>query len=449
MKNTYWKSNLLRHLAGMAVVILLGGCDNETTPNSPNPEPCVNAEDCGENRICTPSGCAADGSCEEDGDCTSREVCADRICLTRPPCTDDSSCSDGSFCSASGECLDEGGCAQNEDCQEQTYCSVLAECIEEGTCLNRNDCEMGMVCTPENQCVPGSDCGAEEFAISNVSPNLLMVLDRSCSMKNNTDGVRKWDAAVAAIRLITSRFATEVRWGLSLFPDTVEPKCEQSTISVPVAADGAASITTFLTDAEDREHEMYPSGPCVTNIDSAMKQAGTDPALADIDRANHVLLITDGSQSGCSVDGGNNGTKEHITALFDAGVTTHIIGFGGSVNRGKLNEFAVLGGAPLEGERQFHQADAPAELEASLQSIIGDIIGCTYSLDSAPTDLEQVHVFFDDVESIDRDESHTNGWDYDAAGQSVTFYGVACERLKQGKISDVDIVFGCAGPVIL
>jgi hypothetical protein len=47
---------------------------------------------------------------------------------------------------------------------------------------------------------------------------------------------------------------------------------------------------------------------------------------------------------------------------------------------------------------------------------------------------------------IARDPSHQDGRDYDPATQTVTFYGTACDDLKAGKVTDLDIVFGCPEP---
>jgi hypothetical protein len=38
------------------------------------------------------------------------------------------------------------------------------------------------------------------------------------------------------------------------------------------------------------------------------------------------------------------------------------------------------------------------------------------------------------------------GWDYDPATNQVTFYGDECQQLKDGTVTDVDVVFGCNEP---
>ncbi len=62
-------------------------------------------------------------------------------------------------------------------------------------------------------------------------------------------------------------------------------------------------MQSLLTASLMNSDPYFPNGPCVTNIDTAMAQAQTDPALVDPTRDNFVLLLTDGKQSGSC--GGN------------------------------------------------------------------------------------------------------------------------------------------------
>ena len=59
-----------------------------------------------------------------------------------------------------------------------------------------------------------------------------------------------------------------------------------------------------------------------------------------------------------------------------------------------------------------------------------------------------LYVFFNDFELIPRDMTQTDGWDYDPATMTLSFYGSACDRLEDHEVDDLDIVFGCPGPVI-
>jgi hypothetical protein len=332
-------------------------------------------------------------------------------------------------------------------CETGQFCSHNGTCIPDGTCAIDEDCLPGMQCDPNNMCVPGGDCGATEVAIEPIPPNMLIVLDRSCSMTDVVMGTPKWTSAVTAINQLTTNFAGDIRWGLTMFPDTVTPNCGQSTIPVPVAPGNETAIQTLLNNSLMTSDANYPDGPCVTNIDSAMQQAATEPALDDTMRKSFVMLITDGMQSGCSLAGGNNGTKTIISNLNTMrDVKTFVVGFGGATDTANMDQFAVNGGTALATSPRYYQADNAMELEMALGTIADLVIGCDFVLTDPPVDLQELFAFFNNTTSVPRDLTHMNGWDYDPATMTLTFYGMYCDQLSAGQVTDVDIVYGCAGP---
>ena len=73
-------------------------------------------------------------------------------------------------------------------------------------------------------------------------------------------------------------------------------------------------------------------------------------------------------------------------------------------------------------------------------------LGCVFTLQDTPPNPDEIFDFFDNTDSIPRDASLVDGWQYDPATNQVTFYGPSCDLLKQGQVTDVDIVFGCNEP---
>ncbi len=358
----------------------------------------------------------------------------------------------GSGATGSGSGAQGGGMVLSCDppCDPPQFCSVLGVCIDPGTCLDDGDCDPGLECD-EGVCVPGGGCGSEEVAVDPVAPNLLIVLDRSCSMRTKVNGVRKWTMAVEAIGAMTTEFAGQIRFGLILFPDKVQPKCQQDEITIAVAPDNEADIQSLLEASLDPQDLYYPDGPCVTNIDTAMEQAATqEPALDDTDRSSYVLLITDGKQAGCSAAGGDSGTTAIIEELCqDREVSTFVLGFGGGVDPNQLNIFAEAGCVPTgDPDEAYYRAEDQPSLEAALETIANATIGCVLQLEDEPEDPDAIYVFFNDEPTpIPRDPNHENGWDYDEDTNQITFYGAACEALQDGTVTDVDVIFGCAEPV--
>jgi hypothetical protein len=368
-------------------------------------------------------------------------------------CQEPGDCKAGEFCSAGKFCVPDGGCGVDQDCSGATYCSASKRCIPSGTCAADEDCDDGMACDASGSCVPGGGCDQEVFEIEAIAPNLFISLDRSCSMRRNLTGElvpagpNKWTFAVAAINRLTTTYAGKIRWGLGLFPDTVTPSCEQSSPAFAVGDGNESAIQTLLTNALQLTDPNFPDSPCVTNIDTGMLQASQEPAFEDTSTPGYVLLITDGRQSdGCSAAGGDAGTTQIIKDLFQSGVPTFVVGFGGAIDPAQMNIFADAGGVPnSDPNARYYKADSETELDAALSAIAGKIAGCSFALNRTPPDPSKLYVFFD-RQGLPRDPSHQKGWDYDPATNSITFYGSDCESLKQGKIGKVDVVFGCNRP---
>ncbi|MEZ4398779.1 MAG: hypothetical protein R3B06_02080 [Kofleriaceae bacterium] len=384
--------------------------------------------------------------CATATDCAAGEACVGGACTVPASCAAGATCPAGEACSTTGVCIPAGTCLGDGDCADADYCSANGTCIADGTCLTDGDCLAGMVCDATQACVPGGGCGASEVAITPIAPNLLIVLDRSCSMRSAVAGVPKWTSAVGAITTLTTNFADDVRWGLTMFPDTTGASCGQDAIAIPVAPGAAPAIQGLLAASLMTSDPNYPDGPCVTNIDSAMAQAATEPAFADAGRPSYAMLITDGSQSGCNLDGGNAGTVAILDGLAQQGIKTFVVGFGGGTNVTQMDMFAVAGGTALPTSPRFYKADDAAALEAAFGQIADLVIGCDFALANPPADLAELFAFFNNSESIPQDPTHTDGWDYDPATMTLTFYGSSCARLQDGSVTDVDIVYGCAGP---
>jgi hypothetical protein len=268
--------------------------------------------------------------------------------------------------STSGDGGDGGFVSQSCDppCELPQFCSVTGVCLDEGQCAEDGDCPPGEECEDTGQC-----SGCEP-------PNMLIDLDRSCSMTSKVDGVSNWEISVGAIETLTTDYAATIRFGLTLFPDKENPNCQQDAIPIPVAEGTEAAIQTLLTDALVNSDPNFPNGPCVTNIDTAMEQATTEPSFNDTDRESYVLLITDGKQAGCSAAGGDSGTTQIIGDLYqNRGIATFVVGFGNDVDPAQLNIFAETGGVPTNNVTctpdpcKFYKAEDAASLDAALDAI--------------------------------------------------------------------------------
>jgi hypothetical protein len=297
---------------------------------------------------------------------------------------------------------------------------------------------------------PDATCGGSAYNLTYVAPNLLFVIDRSCSMTQELEGSNetKWEAAVAAITNVLSTYNTQINWGMTLFPDTVGSACTQGAIPVPLGSDNAATISSMLTAALGSNDPLYPDNPCVTPIDTGLEQAATDPGLADPTRKSYLMLVTDGAQASCSAGGSDTGSENAVSTLESMGVNTFVVGFGSKVDTTFLNALAALGGEALSGSNKFYQADTAADLEQAFTTIGQSVVSCDYAVDPAPPDPSQLYVWFDDVTMVPHDPTHMDGWDYSTTTQLLTLYGAACTSLQNHTVTSLEVMYGCPSPPI-
>ncbi len=345
---------------------------------------------------------------------------------------------------------DAGSCTDDTSCPDEQTCSTNGTCIDDGTCATDADCGAGKKCT-SGTCTIGG-CGGQFLDLTYVPPNLMFVLDRSCSMDRVLTGTTttKWSAAVDSLGTVLTDYASEVRWGLTMFPDATGATCSQDAIAFPVADSNAGPIKSMLTAALVETDANFPKFPCVTNIDTGIQQAALDPALSDPTRKSYLMLVSDGAQSACDLAGGDLGTEAMIHELnATRGIPTFIVGFGSGTDAAQLNKFATKGGMPLPGTTKYYQADTAAQLDQAFQAIADLVVSCEYTVDPAPADLAQTWVYYDKTELVPHDPTHAAGWDYDGATKKMTMYGGYCDRLKTHVVDDIDVVFGCPTPPVL
>jgi hypothetical protein len=309
--------------------------------------------------------------------------------------------------------------------------------VVDGACALDEECLLGQTCIG-NACVDG--CGGSLFAAEAVPPNMILAVDRSDSMNSPpTSGANtKWEIAITATNNLVAAYEGQIRFGLSLFPGTNQScsqgaTCGAGAVNVTVSPANGTSIASFRTNA----------GTCSlkTPISQELTMLKNDPGLADASRANYVVLLTDGEHN-CSGD-----PVAAVTALRNENpeVKTFVVGFGGGVSPTQLNAMAVAGGTDRPGGTKYYQADNALALEAAFDDIAGQALSCTYALAEVPPDPDLLFVYFDGA-SVPRDLSQTNGWNYSAGQNQLTFYGPKCTQLRNGDVDELVIVYGCPLP---
>ncbi|OGQ23432.1 MAG: hypothetical protein A2138_10405 [Deltaproteobacteria bacterium RBG_16_71_12] len=327
-------------------------------------------------------------------------------------------------------------------CASDADCATGLRCNDVGNCQLIDPCE-GVACEPGEQCEagdcqPGGPCGG---AVKLLPAVVLFVVDRSCSMNNDLggSGITKWQAAATALTATVSALEGSLLFGLTLFPDVAPDRCAQSQVPVPIGTEGAGQIATLLAAATDVSHELFPDGPCVTNIDTAMSQA--DALLRSPELDANVVLVTDGRQAGCNELEGPADAERTIGELFDRGIETVVVGYDRAADADQLDTFARAGGRPnSDVDVDFYPATDPAALETTLLDLATAALDCRLRLPVEPPDPAQLYLFLDDV--------RTASFSYDAPARTVVLEGDACQLMQTNQLQRVEVVFGgCpAGP---
>jgi hypothetical protein len=282
----------------------------------------------------------------------------------------------------------------------------------------------------------------------------MILLDRSGSMDDEAGNDTRWNVAKRAIDTVTSRFDNEIRFGLTTYSSCVDDGCSAGSIVVPIAERNAGAIQAFLSNKVDRgsdDGNAMSGGDVAYLCDSGNPETSTgtslfallgEETLQDPGRDNAVLLITDGEESGECIDDDRD-AKASATALAGqaVGVRTYVVGLG--VNADSLDAVARAGGT-----ERLLSAEDEAQLAKALANVAQQAISCNFVLDREPADPSQIYVFFND-EPLQIPRDAPDGYRYDAASKTVIFQGASCAALRELRVTDVDVVFGCPAPVVL
>jgi hypothetical protein len=383
-------------------------------------------------------------------------------CQTTPQCQDrlvcdpqTNECSDSIACTEHGDCGASAHCASNGTCRKS---STGSPCDDESNCFGGDECFNGFC-----------GCQGTSFTADPVPVNMHIVLDRSNSMQchvvihndNNLDQVgyedpnSRWQVARGALQQLFNAYDSSISFGLAVYPGLaqvtgVKESAACSTTGGNACNDATSTACSLPSTLEDvrsnagsailAEFDQIGPGGCTPSAAGLESQLGYAP-LSDPEAENFILYITDGAEN-C----GANSSFNQVTAIQslrnqDPEVRTFVVGFTSAVNPDELDAAAVAGGMARDGSPRYYQANDAVSLEAALQEIGGRALSCSFTLDSTPPDLDDLFVYIGN-QSIIRDTTQQNGWDFDPDTNRVTLYGGACDA-AQASTDDVTILAGC------
>ena len=299
---------------------------------------------------------------------------------------------------------------------------------------------------------PDASCGMQTANIGVVNlgdpPDLLIVLDRSGSMSEPLftfppTFTPKWTIMRNGLNTVATSQDQKIKLGLLEFPS--DDSCAaDATPEVPIQLGAKTAIASYFAGRS-------PGGwtPAHLALTSALTYYNSIPANP---AGRYVLFATDGLPNcggGVEDQASNAETVAAVTALFNAGIKTYVLGFGMFGGAGILNDAAVAGGVPKPGSTKFYEANNAAELDQALAAIAGGLIvpSCSFQLQSLPPQPDNVTVTLNGT-PVPRSTQHTDGWDYHPDAMTITFFGTYCAQIMGGASTNVSFVYGCPGPII-
>lgn len=342
-------------------------------------------------------------------------------------------------------------CSRNSDCPDGWSC-VLAACVAPAAdgsvdAYRGMRPDAGPIDAAEFE-IPDQDlCGQQGIPINPVLPKVLLIVDRSCSMRASletgqegtaADHDTRWAYARDALRELVQDYGNRARWALMLYPDEGAACGEpEFYLRFPTAnATNASTVRSALASPNTSPFTVCGGTPTLQALLSAQTS-----------RATHVILVTDGAAT-CDT------TAEQLAAatirLRALGMEVAAVGFSSGGTTGEaatmLDAIGREGGlAPSGSANAFYAAETPAALSEAFRSIIRSTISCTYEIDAGRIDLGQE--MFVAQNGVVVDPSDTDGYVFDESTASITFTGSYCERILDGQVSRIGVAYGCPTPV--
>jgi hypothetical protein len=318
-----------------------------------------------------------------------------------------------------------------------------------------------MAHAPMDAGTPPSRCGEQTFAVTvtRSSPNILMVVDESGSMRETFPGTTqvKWDSLKSAATSLLNNYSGMASWGLSIFPHpSNEPyrvmHCDAGQIDVPLAVGAEQSILAAMSSLGT------PTGRPQGDTPTAPTLMALQPSFTDTAHNNYVVLMTDGMPTCPDAQGKIPDVATAIAALYAGtpSVRTFLVAIGREFQwddpmtwQTRLDGWAVAGHTQrMTGKASdplFYQADNVTDLDAAFADIVTGVTSCVFNLQDRPADPGLLTTTLDGKPLA---ADPVNGATYDAATQSLVLHGAACTAVSSGKANKVDVTYGCPPPPI-
>ena len=311
-------------------------------------------------------------------------------------------------------------------------------------------------------CVPVNTCGLEMVGTDKLPPEILIIFDKSVSMKDPATGGScgmptacgsKMMEMVNAVSMVVTQTDKTIDWGLKLFADM--GGCGVlAGATVPIAPLNSGPISQALMAAAADSH---------TPTRLAVQAGVTYLKTLTTPNPKFILLATDGIPN--CIPGNKDqiaydqaGATMAVADSVVAGFPVFVLGVGSGVTSNPkdgpifdptLTMLAAAGGKPRAGTPNYYHASSSADVVAAIGMIQSQVSSCVFNLGKAPPDPTNIAIRGDNNQHIPQDSTHTNGWDYATPDmKSVRLYGMWCDQVTNGTIKGVKAIFGCPNQII-
>ena len=291
---------------------------------------------------------------------------------------------------------------------------------------------------------PADVCSSLSVHFTPVVPTVMLVVDRSGSMRADYGGPSRWDALYSTLmdptNGIVRRLADEVRFGLLLYSghdSDPDGPCPTLYDVAPAQANVSAIDAVYGGIAPG---EGTPTGAAVRAA-TPMIDAVTEPG------PKLFILATDGLPDTCGAPSEDSSAQARgavlsaVGAAHDKAITTYVIGVGPDISSEHLQEVANAGrgmppGGP--GAATYYRALDAAALVDAFQEIINGARGCVFELDDpVDPDIAEGTVTLDGEPLEPGTEWHLRD------GGTLELLGAACETVLAGGDHTVEATFTC------
>jgi hypothetical protein len=300
---------------------------------------------------------------------------------------------------------------------------------------------------------PAAVCSTKTVETTRVTPDMLIVFDRSLSMQTGN----RWLPSVTGLKSITAALQNDVAFGLMMFPGGTSSTapidcfsapnpfecaaiqglggtgatCTAGSVNVPIARSSATAIAQALDSTT-------PDGatPTAQTLQAARSELGKSAASPDeVLPPKYVILVTDGEPNCTNGSIGSGGSDPAavtasvaaIQAMAGNGIKTYVLGYGTQSNattKAALDQMARAGGT---GDTAHRPIENQASLIAAFQQITGGAVSCDYVLEKPVSDKRYVRVTVDGKQ-LGADDA--NGWVLSSDKRKVHIQGTACSGLS-------------------